>query len=178
MLNSVCFSVSHGPLFKGPSLFSSTFFQGKSPSVSFNLWLLRDCVSTPEMNFWSYKQKQDRQEKLPAVLSLSPHVTSHHPYWLVLAISTEFRRVCLHQFVSSVVGCDTDAVSDWQVTDKVQCQSNWRAFGKNKSILNSLHLNLQKAFLALTFIKPFQFQRLETHVYIKCDYTTVQQMFL
>lgn len=100
MLNSVCFSVSHGPLFKGPSLFSSTFFQGKSPSVSFNLWLLRDCVSTPEMNFWSYKQKQDRQEKLPAVLSLSPHVTSHHPYWLVLAISTEFRRVCLY-FINS-----------------------------------------------------------------------------
>lgn len=121
MLNSVCFSVSHGPLFKGPSLFSSTFFQGKSPSVSFNLWLLRDCVSTPEMNFWSYKQKQDRQEKLPAVLSLSPPVTSHHPYWLDSLYSLFWLFRCF-------ISCD------WQVTDKEQCKSNWRAIGKNKRI--------------------------------------------
>lgn len=38
-------------------------------------------------------------------------------------------------FISSWLCYERCFIShDWQVTDKVQCQSNWRAFGKNKSI--------------------------------------------
>ncbi len=165
MLNSVCFSVSHGPLFKGPSLFSSTFFQGKSPSVSFNLWLLRDCISTPEMNFWSYKQKQDMQEKLAAVLSLSPPVTSHHPYWQD-SLYTQFWLFQLNSegfvflyFIRSWLcyGRGFSLTGDRQSVISEQLKSYWeKQKHPFRSLLNSLNLNLQKAFLALTFIKPFQ----------------------